>query len=94
MNITASLIMLVGFSIFVLGLYYYGKADGAKECKKRDDDQISTSKNGGIAGMVLGCIILAVGMVWNTRAARHKFRKSGFATKAKSLFAKMVKKTK
>ena len=92
MNIVASLIVLVGFSIFVLGLYYYGKSDGAKDCKTRDDAQVTTNKNGGIAGMVLGCIVLVVGMVWNTRAARHKFKKLKLGSKISSGWAKLKKK--
>lgn len=64
MSIAGTSTIVVGIIIFLVGYWFLGKSTGQNECK---DKLESTSLNygGGIAGIVIGIILMIVGLVLN-----------------------------
>jgi uncharacterized protein HemY len=89
MQILSLLMIAVGLAVFLTGFYYLGQSHGGKECKKPNNEEIEANYNGGIAGMVIGAVILIFGLFWNVRRARSKLKVFGGKAKS-SLIGKLT----
>ena len=66
MGLAGTATIIVGIIVFLIGYWYLGKSSGQKDCK---DQPETTSSNygGGIAGIVIGIILMITGLVLNFR---------------------------
>jgi putative Mn2+ efflux pump MntP len=64
MSIAGTSTIVTGIIIFLVGYWFLGKSVGQNECKDKSE---STRSNygGGIAGIVIGIILMIVGLVLN-----------------------------
>jgi uncharacterized membrane protein len=69
MNFTGYLMITLGLTIFLIGYWFLALSNGQKEC---GDSTIvsksSTNMTGGIAGIVIGLIIMILGIVFGHSA--------------------------
>jgi hypothetical protein len=64
MNITATILISIGIIIFLIGYWFLGKSRGESECKDKPDS-LDRNYGGGIAGIVIGIILMLVGLIMN-----------------------------
>lgn len=65
MNFTGYAIITIGLIVFLIGYWFLALSNGQKQC---GDSAIvsksSTNMGGGIAGIVLGLVIMILGIIW------------------------------
>jgi len=73
MSIAGTSTIVAGIIIFLVGYWFLGKSVGQNECKDKSE---STRSNygGGIAGIVIGIILMIVGLVLNFIHKHLKYR--------------------
>ena len=64
MSIAGTSTIVAGIIIFLVGYWFLGKSVGQNECKDKSESA-SLNYGGGIAGIVIGIILMIVGLVLN-----------------------------
>lgn len=59
-----NIMILSGIIIFFVGYYFKGKADGQGDCTRKPDSY-DMNNGGGIAGIVIGIVLVIIGGVMN-----------------------------
>ena len=54
------LVLLIGYFTLVIGLYYFGYSQGRTKCDREIPSSINGDQyRGGMAGIIIGCIVIA-----------------------------------
>lgn len=56
--------IILGIVLFLIGYWYLGKSTGQSECERKPDGT-TMNYGSGIAGMVIGIILMVTGLVMN-----------------------------
>jgi len=64
MSLAGGSLIAVGLTIFLVGYWFLGKSQGEEECPQVPE-KAKHNKGGGIAGIVIGLIILVIGFMIN-----------------------------
>lgn len=62
MSILGTSLIVVGIVIFLVGYWFIGRSQGEEQCKPPVE---SANRAGGIAGTVIGLIIMLAGLYFN-----------------------------
>lgn len=64
MSIAGTLTIVIGIIVFLIGYWFLGKSSGQNDCKDKPEN-INSNYGGGIAGIVIGLILMITGLVIN-----------------------------
>ncbi len=64
MTLAGTTTIIVGIIVFLIGYWYLGKSSGQNDCREKPENT-STNYGGGIAGIVIGLILMLTGLVIN-----------------------------
>ncbi len=54
------LVLAIGYISLVVGLYFFGFSQGRARCDRNKPDPVDGDKyRGGMAGLIIGCILIA-----------------------------------
>lgn len=68
MSFAGTLTITIGIIIFLVGYWFTGKSSGQKECKEKPENT-DLNYGGGIAGIVIGLILMIAGLFINLSSA-------------------------
>jgi hypothetical protein len=77
MSITGNLLLVVGIAVFLTGYWFMGKSQGEYECTP-PAGKAEINKGGGIAGLVLGSVLILFGMFINFTSPPTSFAPSSY----------------
>ena len=63
MNIIAMMLLFIGICVYNIGFYYFSVSNGESECSIIPTSH-DANYGGGIAGMVIGAIIILAGVIY------------------------------
>lgn len=66
MSLLGTSLIVVGIVIFLVGYWFIGRSQGEEQCKPPIE---SANRAGGIAGTVIGLLVMVVGLYFNLRDA-------------------------
>jgi len=64
MTFAGTTTILLGIIIFLIGYWYFGKSMGQYDCKEKPENT-TMNYGGGIAGIVIGIILMLTGLIMN-----------------------------
>jgi uncharacterized membrane protein len=69
MSIAGTSTIIIGIVIFLTGYWFLGKSSGQNDCKDKPENT-NSNYGGGIAGIVIGIILMIAGLIMNMMANR------------------------